>query len=57
MDYLKIFNEDIAFNAANPRYRNDASDDEYGGAAMVFGLKIQKRTIFVLHLTTGIYLS
>ncbi len=30
MDYLKIFNEDIAFNAANPRYLNDVSDDEYG---------------------------
>ena len=39
MDYLKIFNEDIAFNAANPRYRNDASDDEYGERRNGFWIK------------------
>lgn len=41
MDYWKIFNEDIAFNAANPRYRNDApDDDEYGERRNGFWIKI-----------------
>lgn len=39
MDYLKIFNEDIAFNAANPRYLNDVSDDEYGERRNGFWVK------------------
>lgn len=39
MDYLKVFNEDIAFNAANPRYDNEASDDEYGERRNGFWVK------------------
>ena len=39
MDYLKIFNEDIAFNAANPRYDNVASDDEHGERRNGFWVK------------------
>jgi GNAT superfamily N-acetyltransferase len=30
MDYTKLFKEDYNHNAQNPRYSNDASDDEYG---------------------------
>ena len=29
MDYTKLFKEDYNHNAQNPRYSNDASDDEY----------------------------
>jgi GNAT superfamily N-acetyltransferase len=39
MDYLKIFNEDIAFNAANPRYEDETSDDEYGERRNGFWVK------------------
>lgn len=39
MDLKKIFNEDIAFNAANPRYGSETSDDEYGERRNGFGVK------------------
>ena len=47
MDYLEIFNEDIAFNAANPRYLNDVSDDEYG-ERRPFQLGLVGRTLYKL---------
>ena len=57
MDYLKIFNEDIAFNAANPRYGSETSDDEYGERRNGFWIKYTEEDNLVLHLTTDIYLS